>query len=221
MPEQVRPPVLISRLMAFVLAAALVALGALGITLWSMFPLTRPQVFFLTTQIRPDMQVKLYSMKTDEKYTELYKTSFIKEYLRARNEITPNVHVMQRKWANSNDGVVNMWSTPEIFNEFTQTNMWNAAMYSNANIGITCTVEFPPHPISEYTSDDMTYKANFSYVCINSDGQTDKKDYTIIIKLKKANEDTIKWGDRTNNPLGMYVSGYEIKEGGTDPLDLE
>ncbi|MBD5400251.1 hypothetical protein HDR61_00680 [bacterium] len=221
MPDQVRPPVLISRLMAFVLATALVVLGALVITLWSMFPLNRPQVFFLTTQMRPDMDIKLYAMNTDEKYTELYKISFIKEYIKARNEIVPNTNVMQRKWANSEDGIVNMWSTGEIFDEFTQTNMWNAAMYSNANIDVTCTVEFPPRPISERTSDKMTYTANFSYVCVNSDGQTDKKDYTIIIELEKADNDTIKWGDRTNNPLGLYVRRYEIDSGGTDPLDFE
>lgn len=51
MPDRVEPPVLISRLMTFVFATALVVLGALGLTLWQLFPLNRPQVFFLTTQI--------------------------------------------------------------------------------------------------------------------------------------------------------------------------
>ena len=89
MPDRVEPPVLISRLMTFVFATALVVLGALGLTLWQLFPLNRPQVFFLTTQVRPDMEVRLYSMptKSNKGNIDLYLSSFVKEYIKARNEI--------------------------------------------------------------------------------------------------------------------------------------
>jgi len=207
--------------MAFVFATALVVLIALGVTLWTLFPLDRPQVFFLTSKVRSDMDVRLYSMptKSTPANIELYKTSFIKEYIRARNEIVRDANTMHRKWANSQDGVVNMWSTPDIYNAFTRTAMWSAMMYSNANIDMTCQIEFPPRPISERTADKMTYTVEFSYICANSDGQTDRKDYKIIIGLEK--EDEIKWGNRINNPLGILVNRYEIESGDGDPLNFE
>lgn len=221
MPTRVEPPVLLSRLMMFVFASALVVLGVLGVTLWQMFPLNRPQVFFLTTQVKPDMEVRLYSMPPDNKYIEAYKTSFIKEYVKARNEITNKTSEMRRKWANSQDGVVNMWSTPDVYNGFTKTAMWNALMYSDAIIDMTCTVEFPPRPVTARRKDGLTYTVNFNYLCTNSNGQTSRKEYTIIVELEKEDNKVIEWSDRLNNPLGIHVKRYEIETGDGDPLNFE
>lgn len=49
MQDRVEPPILLSRLMVFVFAAMLVVLLVMVATLYNMFPLNRPQVFFLMT----------------------------------------------------------------------------------------------------------------------------------------------------------------------------
>lgn len=224
MPQRIEPPVLLSRLMTFVFATALIMLGTLGLTLWQLFPLDRPQVFFLTTQPRPDMEVRLYSMpmKSDKiNTTELYLQSFVKEYVKARNEITRNANVMQRKWGNGDDGVVNMWSTPNVFEDFANTAMREALMYSDVIIDISCTVEFPAGGVRKYRADGLTWEATFNYICANNNGQLPRKEYKIIVELEKEDETTIKWGDRLNNPLGIRVSRYEIESGNGDPLNFE
>lgn len=224
MPDRVEPPILLSRLMTFVFATALVVLGTLGLTLWQLFPLNRPQVFFLTTQARPDMEIRLYSMplKSDKfNPTDLYLQSFVKEYIKARNEIIPNANVMQRKWGNGDDGVISMWSNSDVFEDFSKTAMREALMYSNATIDVKCTVEFPAGGVVKRRANGLTWTANFNYICANNDGQLPRKEYTIIIELEKEDEATIKWGERLNNPLGIRVSRYEIENGNGDPLDFK
>lgn len=223
MTRQVEPPVLISRLMMFVMATAIVVAGALGVTLWRLFPLNRPQVFFLTTEIRPDMEVHLDSMpiKSDERSVTQYKMSFIKEYIKARNEIVADINLMQRKWGNGADGVVDAWSTDDVFEGFAKTTVRSIVMQPDAEIDVACTVEFPQRAIEEYTADKMTYSARFNYLCTNIDGQTTRKDYKIIITLENEEEPTIKWGDRLNNPLGVRVAEYKIENGNGDPLDFK
>lgn len=224
MSDRVQPPVLLSRLMAFVFAAALVVLGALGVTLWRLFPLDRPQVFFLMTQPRSDMEVRVISMplKSDQfDTTELYLESFVKEYIKARNEIIANPKVMQRKWGNGTDGVVNTWSTPDVFKAFTQTAMWNALMYPDAQINVSCSVEFPSRSVVPRRADGLTWTASFNYICANNDGQLPRKEFTIIVELEKEDEANLKWGDRFNNPLGVRVRRYEIEAGPGDPLDFK
>ena len=114
MADRIEPPILLSRLMTFVFAAALVVVVVLVVTLAKMFPLNRPQIFFLTTQPRSDLEIRLYPMTPRDENVDIYKRSFIKEYIKARNEIIPNVGVMRRKWSNTDDGIVNMWSTPDV-----------------------------------------------------------------------------------------------------------
>ena len=207
--------------MGFVLASALVVLGALGLTLWHMFPLSRPQVFFLATQMRPNMDVRLYSMpiKSDPNNIDRYIRYFVQEYVRARNEIVPSTKLMQQKWGNGDDGIVNTWSTPDVYRDFVATQMWNTIMYPNVNIDMSCTVEFQQGGPIKSTHDGKTWRVNFSYLCVNSDGQTARKDYTIILDI--AQEDTIQWGDRLNNPLGIKVSRYAVESDNGDPLDFQ
>ena len=45
------------------------------------------------------------------------------------------------------------------------------------------------------------------------------KEYKIRIKLDMADDATIKWSDRLNNPLGVRVSEYVVESGNGDPLD--
>jgi type IV secretory pathway component VirB8 len=188
-----------------------------------MYPLNRTQIFFLTTQPRVDLEIRLSSLTPDAENLEVYKHAFIKEYIKARNEIIPNAGVMRRKWSAGADGTVYMWSTPEVYEQFTKTGMWTAYMNELPGFDFRCPVEF----IGIYPRAENTYAINFRYFCTNSNGQDDtetstiivKKDYTIVLKLELEN--TIKWTDRLQNPLGIRVSQYEIESGDGDPLDFK
>ena len=227
MPNQVEPPVLLSRLMGFVLATSLVVLGVLGYTLWHLFPLSRPQVFFLTTQIKPEMDVGLYFMplRDDDENTTRYIKSFVKEYIKARNEVFDDIDAMQQKWGTSDDGIVNAWSVPAVYNAFAQTNRVERMMYQGARVTQTCTVDFASGPESvapRYARDNKRWRAEFNYTCTNSNGQTTSKDYTIALDImldEKHGMEKFKYGDRIKNPLGIRVSRYSVDNGGTDPLD--
>lgn len=223
MADSIEPPVLLSRLMTFVFAAALVVVVVLVVTLAKMYPLNRTQIFFLTTQPRSDLEIRLSSFSPDDKNIETYKYAFIKEYIKARNEIIPNSGVMQKKWSVGMDGYVHMWSTPDVYEAFTKTAMWTAYMNELPDFMFRCPVEFYDNPIAPRT--ENTYAVSFRYFCTNSDGQSDdenstivlRKDYTIVLKLEM--EDTIRWTDRMQNPLGIRVSEYRIESGDVDPLD--
>lgn len=224
MSDTVTPPVLLSRLMTFVTACALVVVVVLIIAITRMYPLNRTQIFFLTTQARSDLEIHLESFSPNAENLETYMKAFVKEYVKARNEIIPNAGVMQRKWSAGSDGTVYMWSTPDVYKQFTQTRMWTAYMNELPGFDFKCPVEFigDVRPRAE-----NTYAVNFRYFCTNSDGQSGeetstivvKKDYTIVLRLEPEN--AIKWTDRLQNPLGIRVSGYEIESGDGDPLDFK
>lgn len=214
MANSIEPPILMSRLMTFVFAASLVVVVVLIITLVKMYPLNKTQVFFLTTQPRSELEIKLSAFTPDTDNIELYKQAFIKEYVKARNEIIPSAAAMQRKWSASEEGTVYQWSTPEVYSGFANTRMWLAYMDEAPDFEFRCPVEFTAMAPRR----ENTYAVSFRYFCTNSDGQTTEKDYTIEVKLELEN--TIKWTDRLNNPLGIRVSEYKIEKGNGDPLDF-
>ena len=217
MQDRVEPPILLSRLLTFTFVAMLVVLCALVVTLYNMYPLNRPQVFFLTTSPKSDLQILLYEMVPNDENLNRYKRAFIREYLKARNEIVPNANVMRTKWNNGIDGVVYEWSSQDVYNEFTKTNMWNAWMSGLPDFEFSCSVEFGNNAFEPYS--ENVYLVNFYYFCSDSDRQMDKKEYKIRIKLDVDDSATIKWSDRINNPLGIRVSEYEIESGNGDPLN--
>lgn len=218
MATRIEPPVLLSRLLVFVFAAMIVVLGVLGVTLYNMYPLDRPQVFFLMTAPQNNLDIVVAEMvPNDGDMLENFKRSFIREYIRARNEIVPDARIMREKWSNDDTGVVNAWSSPEIYNEFTKTNMWNAWMSGVPDFEFSCSVEFDNGAVSP-RGDDV-WAVTFRYFCSDSNRQLDKKEYTIRIKLDATEDATIRWDERFNNPLGIRVSEYEIESGNGDPLD--
>lgn len=219
MPDRVEPPILLSRLMTFVFAAMLVVVGVLGVTLYNMYPLDRPQVFFLLSAPKNDLQVVLRKMIPNDENMDIYKRSFIREYIRARNEIVPDAKEMLTKWNNDADGVVYAWSTPEIYSEFTQTNMWNAWMSELPDFEFSCSVEFDTGAIKPLNIENNEYTIDFRYFCADSDRQMNKKEYKIKIKLDMGDGTEMKWSERFNNPLGIRVSEYEIESGNGDPLN--
>lgn len=114
MQNRVEPPILLSRIMMFVLATALVVLATLGITVYKMFPLNRPQIFFLTTVVRDNLDVRLVQMQPKSENLDRYTKAFVREYIRHRNEIFSNPNAMHQKW-NSNDGAVRIMSTDQVY----------------------------------------------------------------------------------------------------------
>ncbi len=217
MQDRIEPPILLSRLMTFVLAGAIVVLGVLGYTLYKMFPLNRPQVFFLMTQPREDQKIMVSGLATTDENIKWYKRAFIREYIKARNEIVPDGRVMLRKWNNDATGIVHTWSTDAVYDAFTQTNMWNAIMNSAPDFEFSCSVEFENGAVTPRTAD--TFAVKFKYFCEDSGGQTAKKDYTIVLKLQMDDTATLQWSDRLDNPLGVRVSEYRVESGNGDPLD--
>lgn len=216
MQNRVEPPVLISRLMAFVLAMAVVVLVTLGYTLYNMFPLNRPQVFFLTTTVRADQDIHLTEMQPSSANLDAYKKAFVREYIRHRNEVYTNASVMHNKW-NNIDGAVRTMSTEQVYSDFTNTAMFVAIMGGMPDFDFSCPVVFHKDPL--YMGSDNMYRVNFRYFCADSTGRTWPKDYTIGIRLESDGESKIRWTDRIANPLGLRVAEYKIIEGDGDPLD--
>lgn len=217
MSNRVEPPILLSRLMTFVLAGAIAVLAALALTLSNMFPLNRPQIFFLTTEVRDDLNVKLIEMPPVDKNLEDYKTAFVREYIRYRNEVFTNPAIMQKKW-NSQDGIVRKMSSDEVYKNFVETDMFFAIASGMPGFDFQCPVNFEGAPV--YMSRDDAYRVKIRYFCTdNSTGQTIPKDYTIKVKIDADADKEIKWVDRIENPLGLRVTEYEIVTGDGDPLN--
>ncbi len=217
MQNRVEPPVLLSRIMTFVLATAIVVLGVLVFTLTNMFPLNRPQIFFLATQPRDDLEVKLIEVPPVDTNLEQYKTAFVREYVRHRNEVFTNPVIMQGKWNNQN-GIVYKMSTQDVYQQFTETDMFFAIMSGMPGFEFQCPVVFEGAPM--YMSRDDAYHVKIRYFCTdNSTGHTIPKDYTIKIVLDTDADKQIKWVDRVENPLGLRVKEYTVVEGDGDPLN--
>lgn len=226
MQNRVEPPVLISRIMTFVLAASAVVLVVLFTTLYKMFPLNRPQIFFLRTVVRDNYDVKLVEMPPESIHLDNYKRAFVREYIRHRNEIFTDFDVMQKKW-NAIDGNVRTMSTEEVYADFTKTAMFNAMMGGGMpNFDFRCPVIFDGAPIPMPAEDGRdtttdTFLVKFHYFCADNTGRTPEKGYTIKMKIKSDEGTSIKWTDRIENPLGLRVAEYTISSGDSDPLDMK
>ena len=217
MQNRIEPPILLSRLMTLVLATAMVVLGVMVLTLYKMFPLNRPQIFFLMTRPSHTLQVTLHEMPPADENLDLYKRSFIREYIKARNEISANINVMRKKWTNTPGAAVRAWSSDEVFNDFAQTRMWTALMNEVPGFELKCPVEFETGAITPRGKD--MYAVKFRQFCENSDGQVAAKDYTIVLRLEIDESAKVQWTDRLNNPLGIRVSQYTIESVDGDTED--
>ncbi|MBO4672555.1 MAG: hypothetical protein J5608_02805 [Alphaproteobacteria bacterium] len=221
MQERIEPPILISRLMAFVMATALVVLVVLLVTLDKMFPLNRPQVFFLTTQELNDKELTLTEIPDE---FDGYKIQFIKEYIRYRNEIDEDLAIMQARWGNRPDGIIKSRSTDAVFGDFVLTELATIIRsdYLNEAFTITCNVDFPAtHSVVQNANTPDAYTVKFTYTCrdSNSDNQEYSQPYEVLVKLESTNKTAVKWAERMENPLGFRVSQYEVLNGQPDPLD--
>lgn len=212
--ERIEPPVLLSRLMTFVFAGALVVAAVLFVTLIKLYPLDKTQIFFLTTQPRSGMEITLTDFTPNASNLETYKQAFVREYIKARNEIISSAAAMRRKWANGPDGLVYIWSDTNVYKSFMNTGMWTAYMNDVMDFEMSCRVEFTGITAPRR---ENTYAVSFRYFCTDNNGQDLSKDYTIAVKVETQN--TIKYTDRLQNPLGIRVVEYNV-ENGDDPLDF-
>lgn len=225
MADRIEPPILISRLMTFVFVATVVMSAVLFFTLYNMFPLKRPQVFFLLSQQRADRVITLTELqaKNDQQHYEYFIRGFIREYVKARNEIVPNIAEMRKKWNNDNNSVMYAWSSPAVYEQLQSTNMWRAFMNDSPDFEFECPVEFEYGAVAPFQEDknQKTYDVKFSYYCRDTDNnrQISKKNYTIRITLDTTPKEQMKWQDRLTNPLGIYVSEYSIISDNGDPLN--
>ena len=215
MQHRIEPPILLSRMMMFVFAATVVVLFVLFMTMEKMFPLNRPQVFFVTARPEANTLIQVVNLPKDDNNLEVYKQAFVMEYVRARNEVEQNAATMRQKWGNAN-GLVAAWSTPDVYDTFRKTGLPNAILNDYPDFEFNCPVRFKGTPLS---LNNNQYTVKFEYFCENNDGQTTKKDYTIRIGLDVINNAKVQWPQRLNNPLGIRVSEYIIEGGGPDPLD--
>lgn len=218
--NRIEPPILLSRLLTLVFAATLVVLIVMAITLYKMFPLDRPEVFFLRSANPTNTEITLTQVMPSGGNLNDYRRAFIAEYVKIRNEIEPNTHIMAQNWKK-----IKTMSAPDVFANFANTAMYqefllNTANGNNNGLGFSCSVEFPDKGgVRPYKNDDATYTVDFKWFCTNSYGQTDRKDYTIKIKLETDDTQNMKWADHMENPLGLRVTEYSVESGNDDPLD--
>ena len=160
-------------------------------------------------------------MQPRSENTDQYKQEFVREYIRHRNEVLANANEMHKKW-NSENGIVRVTSTDDVYSDFMQTALFNEIMSNHIpNIPVQCGIIFDGAPMnlaSESPNTDV-YQTKFKYFCEDSTGPITPKDYTIRIKLLTQDGTFIKWADRIENPLGLKVVEYTIISGAGDPLD--
>ena len=214
MQHRIEPPVLLSRLVIFVFAGMAVVLFVLFMTLGKMFPLNRPEIFFITTKPANSSSIQITDLPVDSENVEDYKLAFVMEYVRARNEVENNTTLMRRKW-NSNGGVIAAWSSPAVYNAFTRTDMYNAIQADYPDFAFNCPVTFVGRPLMLKNN---TYTVTMRYYCESNSGPTNKKDYKIRVVLAADNDVVVPWIERLNNPLGLKVKEYTVLNG-NDPLN--
>ena len=223
------PPVLVSKMLTFVLAGAVVVLATLGFTLLKMIPLERPEVFFLFTPTRSSDMIILPFAPDDvnERTMYWYKRGFISEYIIARYTIYPgqDVYLTRKNWAN----VVKPWSSNDVFTKFTQTTIYKDYTFNTLLPNVSCSVNFENMSGKEIRElHDNWYQVDFIWLCKdeNSGRQTMTKNYKIQLRIESELQSKISDTPENieklgQNPLGIRVVDYVIKEGGNDPLDSD
>lgn len=231
MSKVVEPPVLMSKVLTFVLATSIVVVGVLAFTLFKMIPLERPEVFFLRTPTR-SMNITIVPMTPDatNKITlDVYKRGFIREYIIARNTLRPGLEsqITRDNWTD----IVKTWSSNRVFSDFSNTRLYKDYVFRNAMPAVSCDVNFFPDTKTERsivaTGNDV-YDVKFTWVCKNENigGHTTQKNYKIQVRIQSDLKKEVS-GIFDNleklrkNPLGIQVVEYTVKEGKTDPLNSD
>ena len=230
MARVIEPPVLLSRILTFVLAASVVVLAVLVIALVKLAPLERPEVFFLVnntlsvhTAIKP-----LVPDSLNERAINDYEEGFVREYIIARNTLVPNVALVTKNWSN----VIKPWSSNRVYSALTRTTLYSEYTSSNTPPALSCSVNFIDKNKEQSvikTGHDAKYDeytVTFAWVCKNSGGQTTSKNYKIRIRIQSVLDDKAlntleNLNKLRDNPLGTRVIEYTVLSGNGDPLDSD
>ncbi len=230
MAKVIEPPILMSRILVFVLATGIVVLATMGYTLLKMIPLERPEVFFLRTPTR-SANLVITPMNSDsgnQNIMNLYKNGFVREYVIARNTLSTAPGYTGKNWSR----IVKNWSDASVFSDFTKTRLYEEFAFGDQIPNISCDVNFVSqnndNPVLPLNND--TYNVNFTWVCKNISGQVTTKKFRIQIRIK-SNLDENMSGTEENleklrdNPLGLQVVQYNVLDGkgfaNGDPLDSD
>ncbi len=227
MAKIVEPPVLLSRILTFVLATSVVVLCTLAFTLIKMIPLERPEVFFLRTPTRSTNVVirPIVPDSSNKEAIDLYQRGFIRTYVIARNTLSKTPGTTRKNWSR----IVKPWSSNKVFSALTGTKLYTEFADGEHLPDITCSVNFTSSdndkPILRM-SNDNTYLVKFAWVCENIGGQTTQKNYKIQIKIKSDLDEktsgTLDYLEKLQkNPLGLQVVQYDVLDGRGDPLDSD
>lgn len=228
MAKMVEPPVLMSRILTFVLATGVVVLATLVFTLVKMIPLERPEVFFLYTPTRSANVViePLVPDSSNKNALNNYKLGFIREYVIARNTLSTTPGITRKNWLR----IVKPWSSNKVYSNLVQTRLYKEFALGEQMPTVSCSVNFSSpnnsEPIVKINNDKNIYYVNFAWVCKNIGGQTTQKNYKIQIRIKSDLDEKVS-GTLENleklrdNPLGIQVVQYDILDGRGDPLDSD
>ena len=230
MAKVVQPPVLMSRILAFVLATSIVVLGTLAIALVKMMPLERPEVFFvLNHTISVNTVIEPFVPdSTNSKALNNYEEGFVREYIIVRNTLYPNVALTRKNWAN----IIKPWSGNRVYGALTRTAIYGEYASGETVPNISCSVNFvdtnKEQAVVKTGSNEMydEYTATFTWICENSGGQTTQKNYKIRLRIQsvldeKSSNAVEKLSKLRDNPLGTRVVEYTILSGNGDPLDSD
>ncbi len=225
MAKVIEPPILMSRILAFVLAASIVVLAALGFVLYKMIPLERPEVFFLINATRSvNVVIEPFDANNANNTSiENYKRGFIREYIIARNELNANPIITRNNWNN----IVKPWSGNTVYKNFTSTSLYRKYMRNTQPQNVSCYVDFsdPEHSDAIIKTNRNDYTVYFRWICKNISGQPTTKNYKIQIKIQTDLDKRIS-GTMENleklkiNPLGIQVTQYKIQDD-KDPLSSD
>lgn len=222
--KTIEPPVLMSRIMTFVLSTSIVVLAVLIYTLFKMIPLERPQVFFLLTNTQSINATiePLVPDSNNEKAIENYEKGFVREYIIARNTLDTNVSITRKNWTS----IIRNWSSDNVYNALTKTELYKEYTLNDKPILLSCHVNFIDVNKKSSWQDYDEYITNFMWICKNIGGQTIQKNYKIQLRIqsvlgKKVSDMMENLNKLRHNPLGIRVVGYTIIEGEGDPLNTK
>ncbi len=226
MVKTVEPPVLLSRILTFVLATSIVVMCAMVFTLWKMIPLERPEVFFLQTPTRSANVIiePLVPDNSNKNALNRYKAGFIREYVIARNTLSTQPGITRKNWSR----IVKPWSSNKVFEKLVQTKLYKEFALGEQLPNISCSVNFSSpnndEPVLRMSND--TYNVKFTWLCENIGGQTTQKNYKIQIRIKSDLDEntsgTLDYLEKLrDNPLGIQVVQYDVLDGRGDPLDSD
>ena len=162
---------------------------------------------------------------SNTKIMDYYLDGFVREYVIARNTLYPGLDAVatRENWAN----VVKPWSSDAVFSDFTKTSLYHEYAFNRMPPMIQCSVNFDnTNKRAVLDMHNGRYEVNFVWVCKNENigGQTTQKNYKIQLRIESDLQGTVAGTledleKLRQNPLGIQVTEYVVKEGHGDPLN--